>query len=175
MRRSLSGYTYAIAGQPVCPVEDAVRIRTQSRVLFHRWGGDTPLEGVVRTVEPAGFTKNSALGVEEQRVWVIADLVSSPEAWRFLGDGYRVEARFILWQDPEVLQAPASALFHHADAWAVFVVENGRARRRGIEVGHRNGLVAEIVSGLRAGDRIITHPDDRIEDGVRVEVHNINR
>jgi len=92
VRRNLSGYTYAIAGQPVCPVEDAVRIRTQSRVLFHRWGGDTPLEGVVRTVEPAGFTKISALEVEEQRVWVIADLVTPPEAWRFLGYSYAMIA-----------------------------------------------------------------------------------
>ena len=153
--------------------QDAVQIRPQTRVLFYRWGGDAPLEGVVRTVEPAGFTKISALGVEEQRVWVIADLVSPRAAWQFLGDGYRVEAHFILWQAPDVLQAPASALFHHDGASAVFVVENGRARRRHVEVGHRNGLVAEIITGLRAGDRVITHPDDRIEDGVRVQVHDI--
>ena len=153
--------------------QDAVQIRPQTRVLFYRWGGDAPLEGVVRTVEPAGFTKISALGVEEQRVWVIADLVSPRAAWQFLGDGYRVEAHFILWQAPDVLQAPASALFHHDGAWAVFVVEDGRARRRRVEVGHRNGLVAEIITGLRAGDRVITHPDDRIEDGVRVQVHDI--
>jgi HlyD family secretion protein len=153
--------------------QDAVQIRPQTPVLFYRWGGDTPLEGVVRTVEPAGFTKISALGVEEQRVWVIADLVSPRATWQFLGDGYRVEAHFILWQAPDVLQAPASALFHHDGAWAVFVVENGRARRRRVEVGHRNGLVAEIITGLRAGDRVITHPDDRIEDGVRVQIHDI--
>jgi HlyD family secretion protein len=151
--------------------EDAVQIRPHTRVQFTRWGGDAVLEGVVRTVEPAGFTKISALGVEEQRVWVIADLVSPREAWRFLGDGYRVEARFILWQDADVLQAPASALFHHDGQWAAFVVEGGRARRHRVEVGHRNGLVAEILDGLRAGDRVITHPDDRIEDGVRVQVH----
>ena len=150
--------------------QDAVQIRPQTRVLFYRWGGDAPLEGMVRTVEPAGFTKISALGVEEQRVWVIADLVSPREAWQFLGDGYRVEAHFILWQDTDVLQAPASALFHHEGEWAVFVVQDGRARRRHVEVGHRNGLVAEIIAGLRTGDRVITHPDDRIEDGVRVQV-----
>jgi HlyD family secretion protein len=153
--------------------QDAVQIRPTTPVQFYRWGGDAPLEGVVRTVEPAGFTKISALGVEEQRVWVIADLVSPRAAWRFLGDGYRVEATFILWQNPDVLQAPASALFHHDGAWAVFVVEDGRARRRRVEVGHRNGLVAEIITGLRAGDRVITHPDDRIENGVRVQVHDI--
>jgi len=153
--------------------QDAVQIRPKTRVQFYRWGGDAPLEGVVRTVEPAGFTKISALGVEEQRVWVIADLVSPRAAWQFLGDGYRVEAHFILWQNPDVLQAPASALFHHDSEWAVFVVEDRRARRRRVEVGHRNGLVAEIVEGLSTGDRVITHPDDRIEDGVRVQVHDI--
>jgi HlyD family secretion protein len=153
--------------------EDAVRIRPQTRVLFHRWGGDTLLEGVVRTVEPSGFTKISALGVEEQRVWVISDLVSPPETWRFLGDGYRVEASFILWQGLDVLQVPASALFRHDGAWAIFAVENGHARRRRVEIGHRNGLSAEIISGLQPGARLITHPDDRIEDGVRVQVHNI--
>jgi HlyD family secretion protein len=153
--------------------EDAVRIRPQTRVQFFRWGGDAPLEGVVRTVEPSGFTKISALGVEEQRVWVIADLASPRQMWRFLGDGYRVEASFILWQDPDVLQTPASALFHHGGEWAVFVVEDGRARRRTVGLGHRNGLMAEITGGLQAGERVITHPDDRIEDGVRVQVHDV--
>jgi HlyD family secretion protein len=153
--------------------EDAVRIRPGTRVLFHRWGGDAPLQGVVRTVEPSGFTKISALGVEEQRVWVISDLVSPPETWRSLGDGYRVEAAFILWQAPDVLQAPASALFHFGDGWAAFTVEDGRARRRRVEVGQRNGLVAQIVGGLNPGDRVIVHPDDRIEDGVLVQVHDV--
>jgi HlyD family secretion protein len=153
--------------------EDAVRIRPGTRVLFNRWGGAGPLRGVVRTVEPSGFTKISALGVEEQRVWVISDLVSPPETWRSLGDGYRVEAAFILWQAPDVLQAPASALFHYGDGWAVFTVEDGRARRRRVEVGQRNGLVAQIVGGLNPGDRVIAHPDDRTEDGVRVQVHDI--
>ena len=153
--------------------EDAVRIRPRTRVLLHRWGGDAPLEGVVRTVEPSGFTKISALGVEEQRVWVISDLVSPPEKWQFLGDGYRVEASFILWQNADVLQAPASALFRHGNSWAVFTVEDGAAHRRRVEVGHRNGLVAQITDGLRPGDRVITHPDDRIEDGRRVQVHDL--
>ena len=153
--------------------QDAVQIRPKTRVQFYRWGGDVPLEGVVRTVEPAGFTKISALGVEEQRVWIIADLVSPRSAWQFLGDGYRVEAHFILWQNPDVLQAPSSALFHHDGSWAVFVVEDGRARRRHVEVGHRNGLMAEISGGLSTGDRVITHPDDRIEDGVRVQIQTV--
>ncbi|MDH3872305.1 MAG: HlyD family efflux transporter periplasmic adaptor subunit [Gammaproteobacteria bacterium] len=149
---------------------DAVRIQPESRVIFRRWGGDQTLEGVVRTIEPVGFTKISALGVEEQRVWVIADLTSPRDMWLTLGDGYRVEANFILWEAGDVLQLPANALFRHADGWAVFSVENGRARRREIETGQRNGLVAEVLAGLDAGARVILHPDDRIEDGIRVEV-----
>jgi HlyD family secretion protein len=148
---------------------DAVRIQPESRVIFRRWGGDQTLEGVVRTIEPVGFTKISALGVEEQRVWVIADLTSPRDMWLTLGDGYRVEANFILWEAGDVLQLPANALFRHADGWAVFSVENGRARRREIETGQRNGLVAEVLAGLDAGARIILHPNDLIEDGIRVE------
>jgi HlyD family secretion protein len=125
---------------------DAVRIQPESRVIFRRWGGDKTLEGVVRTIEPVGFTKISALGVEEQRVWVIADLTSPRDMWLTLGDGYRVEANFILWEAGDVLQLPANALFRHADGWAVFSVENGRARRREIETGQRNGLVAEVLA-----------------------------
>lgn len=153
--------------------EDAVRIETGTPVRFHRWGRDPPLQGVVRTVEPVGFTKVSALGVEEQRVLVIADLTSPPELWRRLGDGYRVEAEFVLWQAPDILQVPSSALFRYRDGWAVFVVRDGRARRQPVEVGRRNGLDAEIVSGLEAGQRILTHPDERIEDGVAVQAHEI--
>jgi HlyD family secretion protein len=149
---------------------DAVRIQPQSRVIFRRWGGDQPLEGVVRTIEPVGFTKISALGVEEQRVWVIADLTSPRDTWLTLGDGYRVEANFILWEAGDVLQLPANALFRHADGWAVFSMEDGHARRREVEIGQRNGLVAEVRAGIDAGARVILHPDDRIEDGVRVAV-----
>jgi HlyD family secretion protein len=148
---------------------DAVRIQPESRVIFRRWGGDQTLEGVVRTIEPVGFTKISALGVEEQRVWVIADLTSPRDMWLTLGDGYRVEANFILWEAGDVLQLPANALFRHADGWAVFSMEDGHARRREVEIGQRNGLVAEVLAGIEAGARVILHPDDRIEDGVRVE------
>ncbi|MGD2137453.1 MAG: HlyD family efflux transporter periplasmic adaptor subunit [Gammaproteobacteria bacterium] len=147
---------------------DAVRIRPGGAVKLYRWGGEMPLEAEVRTVEPTGFTKISALGVEEQRVWVIADLTSPREVWRQLGDGYRVEAHFILWEADDVLQIPASALFRHGDGWAVFAVEDGRARLRPVETGHNNGLTSEVVAGLEAGERVIKHPDDRIEDGVRV-------
>lgn len=150
--------------------QDAVRIRPGTPVRFERWGGGNSLEGVVRTVEPVGFTKISALGVEEQRVWVIADFTSPRSRWERLGDGYRVEASFVLWEGDDVLRIPASALFRHDQGWAVFVIEGGRARRRGIEIGHRTGIHAEVSAGLEAGEVVITHPDDAIEDGVRVRV-----
>jgi HlyD family secretion protein len=149
---------------------DAVRIKPGMRVLFDRWGGDEPLQGKVRVVEPAGFTKISALGVEEQRVNIISDFVSDPSLWQSLGDAYRVEASFILWEQDKVLQVPASALFRYKDSWAVFVVENGRAQRRAIKIGHRTGLAAQILDGLKEGETVITHPDDTIEDGVAVEI-----
>lgn len=148
---------------------DAVRIRPGTPVEFHRWGGELPLDGVVRRIEPTGFTKVSALGVEEQRVWVIADLTTPRELWQQLGDGYRVEAHFILWQEQAVLQVPASALFRHADGWAVFAIRDGKARRVAVQTGHSNGLVTQVLSGIEAGEIVIVHPDDRIEDGVRVD------
>jgi HlyD family secretion protein len=149
---------------------DAVRISPGTRVLFERWGGDFPLEGKVRVVEPVGFTKVSALGIEEQRVLVIADITTPPEKWERLGDGYRVEAGFILWEGDNVLQVPSSALFRHEGGWAVFVHDSGKALRRPIRVGHRSGLAAEAVSGLSEGEEVIVHPDDLIEDGTRVRL-----
>lgn len=148
---------------------DAVKVGPGTRVLYERWGGERPLQGVVRTVEPVGFTKISALGVEEQRVLVISDITSPPDEWDRLGDGYRVEARFILWEGAGVLQIPSSTLFRHGDGWAVFAMEEGIAVQKPIELGHRNGLIAEVVSGLQEGDTVITHPDDAIDDGVEVE------
>lgn len=147
---------------------DAVRIEPGGRVLFERWGGDETLEGVVRTVEPTGFTKISALGVEEQRVLAIADISSPPEAWQRLGDGYRVEARFIVWERPDALTVPASALFRRDDGWAVFVVEGDRARLRPVRLGAGSGLLSEVLEGLGEGDAVIVHPDDAVDDGVRV-------
>lgn len=148
---------------------DAVRLRPGTPVVLTRWGGEAPLLGEVSRVEPAGFTKVSALGVEEQRVWVIVALRSPPQQWQGLGDGYRVEASFILWQAEEVLQLPASALFRDGDNWAVFVVVNGRAEQRQLRIGQRNGLSAQVVQGLAKGDRVIVHPDDRVAPGVAVK------
>ena len=147
----------------------AVKIAPKSRVILDRWGGDQPLQGAVRVVEPAGFTKISALGVEEQRVHVIVDFTSPREFWQRLGDGYRVEAQFVVWEGADVLQLPASALFRHNNGWAAFVVEDGRARLRPLKIGQRTGLKAQVLEGIRAGDQVITHPDDKIKDGARVQ------
>lgn len=148
---------------------DAVRIQPGTRVVFERWGGEGTLEGVVRAIEPAGFTKVSALGVEEQRVWVIVAFTSPATRWQRLGDGYRVEASFILWEGKDILQIPASALFRDGDGWATFVVEQGKAVKRAVQVGQRTGLSAQIVAGIQAGERVISHPDDRVREGVRVK------
>lgn len=147
---------------------DAVRIRPGTRVVFERWGGEGALEGIVRVVEPAGFTKVSALGVEEQRVWVIVAFTSPPGQWQRLGDGYRVEASFILWEEKDVLQMPASALFRDGKGWAAFAVEQGRVVKRSVEIGQRNGLSAQVISGITAGEKVIVHPSDLIQDGARV-------
>jgi HlyD family secretion protein len=124
----------------------------------------------VRVIAPTGFTKISALGVEEQRVRVIADIVSPEHNWRRLGDGYRVEASVVLWEDQAALQVPASAVFRSGDGWAVFAVEGGIARRRVVETGRRTGLAVQILTGLEEGDRGIVHPDEALEDGKPVRI-----
>ncbi len=147
---------------------DAVRVSPGGRVLLERWGGPSTLEGIVRTVEPTGFTKVSALGVEEQRVRVIVDFSSPPDAWTRLGDGYRVEATFIVWSSDDALTVPSSALFRRDGGWAAFVVTDGRAREKTVTPGHSSGLLTEVLEGLEDGDTVIVHPGDAIEDGVRV-------
>jgi len=147
---------------------DAVNIRPEIPVLFERWGGDIPLKGRVKIVEPEAFTKVSSLGVEEQRVLVIADITSLPEEWQRLGDEYRVEASFIIWESANVLQVPESALFRKDDRWAVFVQKDKKARLREVQVGHRNGLSAEVISGISEGETVIVYPDESIRDGTRV-------
>lgn len=145
---------------------DAVKVRPGDRMLIDDWGGERPLEAHVRRVEPSGFTKVSALGVEEQRVNVVADLDETPPQ---LGDGYRVETRVILWEGT-ALKAPASALFQDGDQWRVFVARDGRARSRPVQLGHRNPFEVEITGGLAAGDLVVRHPTDKVADGTRVEV-----
>ena len=147
----------------------AVQIAPGSKVMLDRWGGEGVLQGRVRVVEPSGYTKISALGVEEQRVRVIVDFSSPREAWARLGDGYRVEARFVLWAGKDVLQLPTSALFRRNAGWAVFALQGGRAKLTPVKTGQRAGLATQVLSGLSAGDKVITHPDDRMKDGVRVK------
>lgn len=151
---------------------DAVQLGPGTRTLLERWGGAAALEGRVRRVEPVGFTKVSALGVEEQRVLTIVDLASPPEAWQRLGDGYRVEAVFVVWEGADVLQVPQSALFPGAAGGetCAFVLDGPLARRRVVRVGQSNGLEAQVLDGLGEGERVITHPPDSVQDGRAVRV-----
>jgi HlyD family secretion protein len=148
---------------------DAVKIKPGTSVFMKRWGGEGTLTGVVRIVEPAGFTKISSLGVEEQRVLVIADITSPVEMWRSLGDAYRLEAHFVVWEGKDVLQVPAGALFRVGNDWAVFVSEKGRAVKKLVKIGQRNAMAAEIISGLTENEKVIAHPDDTIGDGTRIK------
>jgi len=147
---------------------DAVRIETGMRVIIERWGEPQPLEGRVRRVDPTGFTKVSALGVEEQRVWVIVDFRSPRSQWARLGDAYRVNARFVIWEGEDVLRVPASAVFRAGDGEAVFVVTEGRARLRPVDTGRSGGLATQVIEGLAEGERVIVHPDRDLTDGARV-------
>ena len=148
---------------------DAVKIKPGMKVHFDRWGGEQLLQGQVRIVEPVGFTRISALGVEEQRVLVIVDFSSPSETWQRLGDGYRVEARFVLWHEEEVLQVPASSVFRHDGGWAVFVLDGKHASLRPITPGQRTGLKVQVLEGLDVSEQVINHPSDEVEDGVRVK------
>ena len=146
----------------------AVRVQTGQPVVIEQWGGDTPLRGRVRRVEPSGFTKISALGVEEQRVNTIIDFEDPPEARRTLGDGYRVEVRVIVSARQNVLKVPTSSLLRHDADWAVYAVEHDHAVRRVVQIGQRNGLEAEVIAGLNGGERIIAYPSDSVAEGVKV-------
>lgn len=145
--------------------EDAVRIKPGDPVIVEEWGGPRPLNGSVLVVEPSAFTKISALGIEEQRVNVIAGIENAPES---LGDGYRIEASIVVWQDPDALQVPVSSLGRTGEEWSVFVVEDGRAVRWSIRIGERNQRSAVVLDGLSEGDRVIVHPGNEIADGVKV-------
>lgn len=144
---------------------DAVRIKPGAPVFLEGWGGDHPLRAKVRLVEPGGFTKISALGVEEKRVNVIADFVDPPNG---LGDGFRVDSRIVTWEGESILKIPVSAAFRSGDGWSVFVAEGGRAHQRTIEIGHRNQTEVEIVRGITHGQEVILHPSNQIREGARV-------
>jgi HlyD family secretion protein len=182
LRRLRESETVVAAGEPLVELgdssaleivtdllsSDAVKIATGAPVLVEDWGGEGALQGVVRRVEPAGFMKVSALGVEEQRVNVIVafpDHIAGP-----LGDGYRTTVRIVAWSADNVVKVPMGSLFRHGSDWAVFVVERGRARLRDVSIGHRNDLDAEVLTGLASGDDVILYPPDTLVDGDRVRV-----
>ena len=148
---------------------DAVAIRPGDAVEIEQWGGETSLKGRVRRVEPAAFTKISALGVEEQRVIVLSDLVEIPDTAKALGDRFRVEARVATWHGDDVLIIPAGALFREGNAWKSYLFKNGKAKLTAIEAGHSDGRFTEILSGLAAGDEVLLHPPDSVKDGSSVQ------
>ena len=145
---------------------DAVKVEAGQRVMVEEWGGGERLNGRVERVEPFGFTKVSALGIEEQRVNVIVDFTDPPERWQRLGHGYQLEVRIVLWEGDNVLRVPLSALFREGSDWAVFVEREGRAEKRLVKPGRQNGLESEILEGLEAGERIVLYPSDRVVEGV---------
>ncbi len=186
LRRVVESATPVTQGQPLMEIgdpalleievevlsTDAVRLAPGQKARVLRWGGDGVLDATVARVEPGGFTKVSALGVEEQRTRVILGFTSPREQWAALGDAYRVEVAFILKQEKDVLQVPGGALFRSGDGWAVYVVEDGVARRTVVKVGARSATAAQVLDGLKADQRVIVQPDDRIKDGTRVHAVN---
>jgi HlyD family secretion protein len=146
---------------------DAVQVRPGAPVTIDGWGG-APLRGIVVRVDPAGFVKVSALGIEEQRVRTIINLTDPPESWSALGHEFRIVARIAVWSKEDALVAPVSALFRSGDAWAVYAVRNGAAQTTRVEIGRRTGREVEILSGLEDGDPVVQHPSDRIADSVAV-------
>jgi HlyD family secretion protein len=175
--------TVVLAGTPLVEIGDpqndlevevellsteAVQVKPGQRVIIHDWGGAPNLRGEVERVEPFGFTKISALGVEEQRVRVIIQFHDAPDQRESLGHGFRVETQIVTWEEADVLRVPASALFRQGESWAVFRVRNGVVRLVLIEVGRNNAEMAEVKSGLDAGDSVVLYPSDRISDGISV-------
>jgi HlyD family secretion protein len=148
---------------------DAAQVKPGARVELSNWGGPRPLEGRVRRIEPLAFTKISALGVEEQRVNVIVDILTPPSERPGLGEGYRVDARISTYHNDDVLRVPTGALFRSDGRWSVYAVTpNGRARLTLVEIGQRNAADAELLKGLAAGDRVVVYPSDAVKDGTRV-------
>ncbi len=153
---------------------DAVAVGVGAEVSIEQWGGETPLRGKVSVVEPGGYTKVSSLGVEEQRVKVRADFLDPLPPGKSLGDRYRVEARIVTWRGENVLQVPTGALFRRGGDWMAFLFDAGKARRTKVEIGHNNGVAAEVRSGLTAGQRVLVHPPDAVADGVAVKTAPAN-
>lgn len=152
---------------------DAARIAAGAPAVIDAWGEGSPLRGRVRQVEPYGFLKVSALGVEEQRVRVIIDPVDPPATWSAVGHGYRVEVAVTVWNSRAVMRVPVSALFRTRGQWAVFKVQDGRALLQPVEIGQTGGELAEVRAGLESGDRVVVHPGQSIADNVAIRVRSV--
>lgn len=148
---------------------DGAAVPPGTRIELEQWGGGRTLEAKLRLVEPAAFTKVSALGVEEQRVNVVADFVSPPELWQSLGDNFRVEARIIIWEEAKALKVPSGALLRQGQSWMAFVVQGDKAQLRSVKVGRSGGSEVQILDGLKEGEELILYPGDRIKDGQAVK------
>jgi HlyD family secretion protein len=182
LKRLRQSETMVPAGEPILEIgdptrleivadllsTDAVRVQEGAPVIIEQWGGGHALHGRVRRVEPSGFMKVSALGVEEQRVNVLIDFVDPPSAARALGDGYRVEVRAVVWEDGDVVKVPVGSLFRRGEGWAAFVVDDGVARLQDVELGQRNDTEAQILGGLSEGQTVVLHPPDTLADGARI-------
>jgi len=148
---------------------DAVQIHAGTPVRIERWGLDQPLEGRVRVIEPGACTKVSALGVEEQRVNIVIDIVSPFTQWHTLGDNYRIDARILIYSRDNALKVPTSALFREHQQWMVFVINGGRAQKRVVQLGRRNAVEAVVETGVAQDDQVIIYPSDAVREGVRVK------
>jgi len=148
--------------------EDAVQVSPGDPVQIERWGGAETLHGEVERIDPRGYTKVSALGVEEKRVDVTVRLLGQPDARRGLGEDYRIEARIVIWSEPNVLRVPSGALFRDHGKWAVFELRGGKVFRQIVDVAHNNGDLAQVVQGLNAGARVVVYPPADLADGMRV-------
>ena len=181
LKRLRESEAVVVAGEPLVEIgdpgdieivadllsSDAVRVRSGDAVSIERWGGAQPLAGTVLRIEPSGFLKVSALGVEEQRVNVVIGFADPLAAMR-LGDGYRVDVRIAIWRADDVLAVPVGALFRSGSEWAVFVDGGGRARLRRVAIGERNDHLAQVLSGVEPDDRVVLHPPDTVGDGARI-------
>lgn len=149
--------------------EDAAQIQSGTPVELAHWGGPTVLSARVRLVEPAAFTKVSALGIEEQRVHAVIDITAPADQWRTLGDGFKVEVRVLVQVVPDAVQVPVSALFPMSERWGLFVSEQGRARLRQVDVAARNGVSAWVPAGLAPGTQVVVYPDSKLHEGARIQ------
>jgi HlyD family secretion protein len=147
---------------------DAVRLDLGDRAIIERWGGDGPLEARISKIEPSAYTKVSALGIEEQRVDVVFDLITPPDQRPELGDGFSVFLRAVEWESDDVLSVPLSAVFRQGEGWAVFVADGGKARLTSLKIGRRNASFAEVLTGLEVGNIVIPHPAEEIAEGTEI-------